>query len=150
MQRVDKNVLVPFTPIDMYRLVDHIEQYAQFLPWCRASHEANRTPDSVLGTLQIEVHGLKHTFTTRNQLSPPSSIHMTLVEGPFSELSGNWEFQAIGPDACKIRLWLQYRFASRLLETVIGPVFNRIAATLVDAFVAEAHRRYRPQQSLAG
>jgi ribosome-associated toxin RatA of RatAB toxin-antitoxin module len=63
---------------------------------------------------------------------------MRLVRGPFRYLEGDWRFTQLGEAGCRIDFQLAYQIASPLLERVVGPVFNHIANTFVDAFVRRA------------
>lgn len=138
MQRVERSVLVPFSATQMFVLVDEVELYPQFLPWCSGADVLDTRADGKTARLHIDYHGVKAHFTTDNVNAPPRSIHMMLKEGPFRRLTGEWAFKALAEDACKVELVLTYAFGTSVLETVIGPVFDRIARTFIDAFVERA------------
>lgn len=143
MHRVAKSVLVPFAARQMFDLVDDVGRYCEFLPWCGgsavlATHENGKT-----ARLDINYHGVKTHFTTDNVNTPPTSIVVTLKDGPFRRLHGEWTFRALAPQACKVELVLAYEFKTHVLETVVGPVFNHIANTFIDAFVRRAAAVYR-------
>jgi ribosome-associated toxin RatA of RatAB toxin-antitoxin module len=143
MALVEKSVLVPYSAAAMFALVDDIERYPEFLPWC-ASSQVHRESSSVLeATLEIRYLGIRQSFTTRNTLTTGERIDMALKDGPFSELAGSWHFTALREDACKVELKLAYRFSSNVLESLIGPVFATIAASLVDSFTRRAQTLYR-------
>jgi ribosome-associated toxin RatA of RatAB toxin-antitoxin module len=142
MAVVHKSVLLPYSAERMFALVDRIEDYPQFLPWCGAAQVKTREDDKVVAMLSINYHGVKQTFTTQNTNNAPSSISMVLVEGPFKHLDGTWSFKPLREDACKIDFNLHYEFSSRLLEQLIGPVFNMIANSFVDAFSKRAEVLY--------
>ena len=138
MQRVKKSVLVPFSADAMFDLVEGIEAYPQFLPWCGGAriletHEGGRT-----ARIDIDYHGVRAHFTTDNENRRPESIVVTLKDGPFRHLHGEWRFVALAPDACKIEFELAYEFATPVLERIVGPVFNHIANSFIDAFVRRA------------
>jgi ribosome-associated toxin RatA of RatAB toxin-antitoxin module len=138
MQRVRKSVLVPFPAARMYELVDAVERYPEFLPWCAAasileSHDAGKT-----ARVDIDYHGVRAHFTTDNVNTPGESIVVTLADGPFRHLHGEWRFRALSEDACKIEFELAYEFSTHILEMVFGRVFNHIAETFIDAFVRRA------------
>ncbi len=126
----------------MYMLVDDIDSYAAFLPWCEHSSVLERSAGEVLAQLRIAVGGVGKSFTTRNRLTPFSGIQMTLVEGPFSALSGGWAFTPLRAEACRVELNLQFAFANPLTAAAVGPVFTRIADSLVDSFVKRAAAVY--------
>ncbi len=143
MATVEKSVLVEFGAEQMYALVERVEEYPQFLPWCSATEVGLRTNSTTLATLHIDYHGIKQSFTTENANDPPRRIVIRLVNGPFRRLDGIWSFTALGEQGCKIEFELHYEFSSRILEKVVGPVFHHIANTFVEAFVkrAESSRR---------
>lgn len=138
MTVVQKSALVQYTPAEMFALVDDIEAYPEFLPWCRSSHVAFREGDEVEASIELAKGVLNKTFTTRNRLEQDSLIEMRLVDGPFKQLEGYWHFKPLGDDACKIMLELEYEFSNTLLRMTVGPVFNQIANSLVDAFTQRA------------
>lgn len=142
MAVVHKSVLLPYSAEQMFALVDNIEDYPKFLPWCGGAEVRLRDGDHVVATLSINYHGIKQTFTTENRNSPPHVINMALVEGPFKHLDGTWEFKSLRADACKIEFRLHYEFSSRMLEHIIGPVFSMIANSFVDSFCKRAEQVY--------
>lgn len=142
MQVVEKNVLVAHTPEQMFRLVDEVEQYPRFLPWCAKGEVHSREGDELVASLHIDYLRVKQHFTTKNCNVPHSDILMTLVDGPFRHLEGRWHFQPLGEIGCKVEFRLSYEFSSKILEKLIGPVFGHISGTLVDAFIKEADRVY--------
>jgi len=142
MIHVDRSALVGYSAQAMYALVDDIESYPQFLPWCDGAQYAAREPGRTVATLYINFHGLKNRFTTENIHQPGSRIDMKLVSGPFRSLDGQWLFSALGENACKVEFSLRYEFASALLGKALGPVFRRIADSLVEAFVRRADGKF--------
>jgi len=142
MAQVDKTVLVEYACDQMFSLVRDIEQYPRFLPWCSAARVDSAQGQLIRATLNIDYHGVRSSFSTENAHDPPSSIAIRLLEGPFRQLHGSWRFTALGDAACKIQLRLSYEFSNRLLEKLVGPVFNYIANSLVDAFVRRAEQLY--------
>ncbi|HYC43735.1 MAG TPA: type II toxin-antitoxin system RatA family toxin [Noviherbaspirillum sp.] len=142
MAVVHKSVLLGYSAEQMFALVDNIEDYPKFLPWCGGTEVRQRDGEKVVATLQINYHGVKQTFSTENLHVRPVSITMTLLEGPFKHLHGTWTFKALRADACKIDFDLHYEFSSRVLEQVIGPVFNMIANSFVDSFCKRAEAVY--------
>jgi ribosome-associated toxin RatA of RatAB toxin-antitoxin module len=142
MQRVLKSVLVPYGAERMFDLVDRVDDYPAFLPWCGGTEVLSRRADGKTARIDIDFHGVKAHFTTNNVNRPPESILITLHDGPFRQLHGEWRFQALAPDACKVEFELSYEFATHLLEAVVGPVFSHIANTFIDAFVRRAESVY--------
>ena len=138
MTIINKFALVPYTPAQMYALVDDIEAYPEFLPWCKSTRVLSRTEDEVRATIELSKGGVEKAFTTCNRNQKNKMIQMRLVEGPFKQLEGFWRFDVLGDDGCKVSLDLEFEFASRMLGMVIGPVFSQIANSLVDSFQKRA------------
>ena len=142
MAVVHKSVILGYSAAQMFALVDKVEDYPKFLPWCGGVTVRARTDDTLTATLQINYHGIRQTFTTENTNRVPESMTMRLVEGPFKLLDGAWRFKPLRSDACKIEFDLHYEFSSRLIEGVIGPVFTIIANSFVDSFCKRADAVY--------
>jgi ribosome-associated toxin RatA of RatAB toxin-antitoxin module len=138
MAEVIRSVLVGHTSARMFALVDAVEDYPKFLPWCGGTTVIHRDAQVTRATIIIDYHGIRQAFTTENAKREPEEIRISLVEGPFRTLDGTWRFTALGGQGCKVELSLRYEFANRILETLVGPVFNHIANTLVDAFAKRA------------
>lgn len=142
MAIVHKSVLLGYSAQQMFALVDRVEDYPKFLPWCGDVAVRERVGERLVATLQINYHGVRQSFTTENTNVPPVSMQMRLVDGPFKSLDGTWTFKPLRPDACKIDFDLKYEFSSRLLEQLIGPVFSVIANSFVDSFCRRAEVIY--------
>ncbi len=138
MTSINKSVLVPYSPAEMFALVDAIETYPEFLPWCRATQVLERTEDEVRATIALSKGGVDKSFTTCNRNQGHKMIEMRLIEGPFQRLEGFWRFDALGDDGCKVSLDLEFEFASRVLDLVVGPVFSQVANSLIDSFQQRA------------
>jgi ribosome-associated toxin RatA of RatAB toxin-antitoxin module len=139
---VAKSVLVAYTPEQMFSLVDAVERYPEFLPWCSGATVAHRDELSVLATISINYRGIRQSFTTANHKQAARSMRISLVHGPFKTLEGTWGFVPLAQAGCKVEFRLHYEFSGKLLERVVGPVFNYIAESLVDAFVKRAQAVY--------
>jgi ribosome-associated toxin RatA of RatAB toxin-antitoxin module len=137
---INRSVLVAFTPVQMFALVDAVEDYPKFLPWCGGTSVIHRDENVTRAAILINYHGIKHGFTTENAKSAPSEMLIHLVEGPFKSLDGSWRFTGLAGRGCKVELSLRYEFSSRILEKLVGPVFDHIANTLVDAFAKRAEQ----------
>lgn len=135
-------MLVPNTALEMFELVDRCEHYPAFLPWCGGAEVLADNPPHKTARLHIDYHGVRANFTTDNVNTPPESIVITLRDGPFRHLHGNWQFRSLSEEACKIEFEMAWEFATPLLERAVGPVFNRIASTFIDAFVRRAEVVY--------
>lgn len=138
MAVVQKSVLVGYSAEQMFNLVNGVEDYPQFLPWCGGVKVVERNANSLVATININFHGVQQSFTTENSNSAPSLMKMKLISGPFKHLDGVWVFKALREDACKIEFDLHYEFSSKILEHLIGPVFSKIANSFVDAFCRRA------------
>jgi ribosome-associated toxin RatA of RatAB toxin-antitoxin module len=138
MKRVEQSVLVSHSASAMFQLVDDVEHYSEFLPWCGGTTIKLKNEQITEAAIKIDFHGIKQSFTTRNEKSFPSGMDVKLVDGPFKRLQGHWRFHPLSEQACKVELVLEYEFTSTWLEKIIGPVFGHIAGTLVDAFVKRA------------
>lgn len=136
--QINKSALVPYSPEQMYALVDDITAYPQFLPWCHAAEEHHRTDAHVEASLEIAHSGLHKSFTTRNELYPHERIEMGLVKGPFKTLKGVWRFEPLGNEGSKVSLVMDFEFSSKLMGMTFGPLFSKIAGTLVDSFIERA------------
>ncbi len=134
--------MVPYSPAQMYTLVDGINLYPQFLPWCRTAVEHQRDTEQVKASIEIAKGAVNKRFTTLNRLQPDQSIEMRLIDGPFQHLHGFWRFDELKAGACKVSLDLDFEFSNRILSLVVGPVFNQVANTLVDSFVERAKHVY--------
>ena len=151
MKHVKKSVLLWYSPHEMYQLVTAVERYPEFLPWCDRAEVLSRSDAGATARLSLGFAGVQHAFTTRNSHKPDSQVGMELVDGPFSTLDGLWDFKPLKKpggetqDACKVTFELRYAFSSRTLESVISPVFDRIANTFVDSFVQRAEAVYGPR-----
>jgi ribosome-associated toxin RatA of RatAB toxin-antitoxin module len=138
MTSIHKSALVPYSPGEMFALVDDIERYPEFLPWCSAARVLARGDDEVRARLSLSKSGVDKSFTTRNRNQKNKMIEMRLEEGPFRHLQGYWRFDALGGEGCKVSLDMEFEFSSRVLGLVIGPVFNQVANSLVDSFQKRA------------
>jgi ribosome-associated toxin RatA of RatAB toxin-antitoxin module len=123
----------------MFALVDAVEAYPQFLPWCSGTDVIHRDDERTRATLHVNYHGVKQSFTTENAKEAPQHMRVRLVRGPFRVLEGEWRFHPLAEQACKVEFRLHYEFSSRLLETMVGRVFSHIANTMVEAFVKRAN-----------
>ena len=138
MKRIARSAIVDHSAAEMYALVENIEAYPEFLPWCTAAQVHERLPGRTRATLTVGVGGLSQAFTTLNDTRPGEAIDMHLVSGPFRRFEGRWRFVALAPDACRIEFSLQYEFSSRVLGKVLSPLFDGMADSMVEAFVRRA------------
>ena len=145
MKTVHKSVLIWYSAEEMFGLVTDVAQYPKFLPWCDHAAVLEQAAGGMKAEVGIAFAGVRQTFTTRNVHVPGRKVDMQLVDGPFSRLDGQWSFTPVGATgqrACKVELALNYGFKNAALAAVVGPVFDRIAGNLVDAFVKRAEQVY--------
>lgn len=135
MREVRRSALIAESPARMYALVNDIERYPEFVPWCTAARVDARKEGEVLATLTIKRGPVKSEFTTRNLLEPDKRVLMQFVSGPFRVLEGLWTFTALGDLGCRVELEMRFEFANRLTNALFAPLFEDTAASLVDAFV---------------
>jgi ribosome-associated toxin RatA of RatAB toxin-antitoxin module len=138
MKRIARSAIVEHSAVEMYALVDGIEAYPEFLPWCVAAEVHERKPGATRATLTVGVHGLRHSFTTQNENRPGEAIDMRLVQGPFRRFHGEWRFVPLSEHASRIEFTLEYEFSSRTLGRLLAPLFDGIADSMVEAFVRRA------------
>ncbi len=145
MKTVQKSVLIWYSAPQMFALVTQVDAYPQFLPWCDRASVTERHADGMTAEIGISFSGIRQVFTTRNTHVPDRQVAMQLVSGPFSQLQGEWNFKPVGDAAqaaCRVELQLRYGFDNMALAALVGPVFDRIAGSLVDAFVKRAEQVY--------
>ena len=142
MRTVKKTALVTFTARQMFELVDDVDRYDEFLPWCTRSEVLNRTEETVDATLELQHGKINKTFTTRNSRTPFSVLKLELLNGPFSSLDGGWQFDELGEAGCKVTLDLRFEFESRVVDMMFGAFFESACDSLVDAFTRRAEETY--------
>jgi ribosome-associated toxin RatA of RatAB toxin-antitoxin module len=141
MKRISRSAIVEHSAQKMFALVDDIESYPRFLPWCTAARVEERTPAGVRATLTVGMKGLRQSFTTQNENRPVEAIDLVLVKGPFRRFAAGWRFKALSDEACSIEFALEYEMAGTL-SRILGPVFDHIADTMVEAFTRRAAELY--------
>jgi ribosome-associated toxin RatA of RatAB toxin-antitoxin module len=142
MKDIARSAIVEHSATEMYALVEDIEAYPRFLPWCAEATVHERHPGSTRATLTAKVGALRQSFTTENENTPGEAIRMRLLKGPFRRFSGEWRFVPLGEKACRIEFTLSYEFASRTLGKLLSPLFDGMADSMVDAFVRRAEQVY--------
>lgn len=143
MPLISRNALVPYDVAEMYQLVEDIETYPQFLPWCRTTEVLSRNDEEVHASIEIAKGALNKSFTTVNRMQKNKMIEMRLVKGPFKHLQGFWRFDPLkNSKACKITFDLDFEFDNKLIALAIGPVFNQIANSMVESFSKRAVEVY--------
>jgi len=145
MRRISRSALVPYLSREMFDLVDDIDRYAEFLPWCNHSEVLKRDGDQVEATLELHKGSISKSFTTRNTNRDAAMIEISLLGGPFRQLAGGWRFQPLGQDGCKVTLQLEFEFESKMLDMLFGAFFEETCNSLVDAFTRRAAEIYGPR-----
>lgn len=138
MNTLKRSAIVAYSARQMFELVDNIEEYPRFLPWCHSSKIISRTNTEVIAELEVAWKGVHKSFSTRNRLCPYDKIEIDLVNGPLQHLEGIWAFQPLEDHASKVMLDLEFAFAGSFIDMLFQPVFQHIASTLVDAFCKRA------------
>ncbi len=132
MADVKKNVIVSHSVNQMFQLVDQIEDYPLFLPWCGSSTVLERNDEITRASIHIKYSGVNQSFTTQNTKFYPHRIDLKLIDGPFKVLEGYWIFTKINEEACSIEFYLHYEFSNFVLEKIIAPICGQIANTVGD------------------
>jgi len=144
LKTVERSALVPYTAEQMFNLVDDVESYPGFLPWCGGTRVRFRDAMVTEAEIIVDYRGIRQTFTTRNSKAYPSLMTLRLVDGPFRTLDGDWRFIALGESGCRIDFRLSYEFSGGLLDRLFGPLFSNIAESMMDAFLRRADQIHAP------
>ena len=142
MSTVQKSALIKYSAQQMFQIVDDIEAYPEFLPWCSGSKILKREDDIVEAELQISKAGFNKSFATRNRSDGHGKLFMSLLDGPFSSLDGVWDFMPLREDASKISLDLEFEMHGKFASLAFGAVFNQISNTMVKSFTDRAKQVY--------
>ena len=142
MRVVHRSSIEPYSVEQMYDLVADVESYPDFLPWCSAARIQSEDNDEVVACLTMSRAGFNSSFTTRNRMDPPHRIFMTLLDGPFTDLEGEWQVEPLGEAGCKLELSMRFTIANRSKDLLMGVAFEHSCNTLVDAFVTRARSMY--------
>ena len=142
MKRIAHSVLVPYAAREMYDLVDRVERYPQFLPWCGGASVLDDRDPGRIARLDIDYHGIRAHFTTSNTNVPGESIVITLVDGPFRHLHSHWQFSPRPEGGCEVDFSVDFEFRNAILQAIIGVVFDEAMRRVVRAFEARAEALY--------
>lgn len=126
----------------MFRLVDDVATYPEFLPWCNNAEVHKRNADTVEATLELHKGGMSNHFTTRNTRHEPEALDLDLIGGPFKHLQGGWRFKDLGDSGCKVSLELEFQFENMMVDLMFGRFFEDTCNSLVDAFTRRAASVY--------
>ena len=142
LQSVSRSALVPYAASDMYALVADVEEYPEFLPWCRQACVVEPGEEAVEARLEIGRGPIRKSFTTRNVMTRDSRIDIELVDGPFKHLQGCWQFVALDGAGCRVVLDLEFELSNAVLRRTLGPLFSEMVESMVDAFCRRARQLY--------
>jgi len=142
MREVVRSALMPYSTAQMFEVVNNVADYPRFLPWCVSSEIISSSRNEMVARLDLAKGGIRQSFTTRNELDAPHHIHISLVDGPFSLLKGDWHFSQLGDDGCKIEMNLKFDFDNRLMNAALRMVFSDAVDKLVGAFCERADELY--------
>ncbi len=142
MTVIKKSTLVSYTPVQMFELVDRIEDYPRFLPWCRETTVYSRSDNEVRAAIVVAKGAIQHSFTTINRLQQGKMIEVRLLEGPFRHLEGFWQFEAIESGGCRVNFNLEFEFSNKLINLTSGPILQKIAESFIEAFCQRAKEVY--------
>lgn len=135
---------LPYTPEQMFALVADVERYPEFLPWCVACRIRTReSATSFIADLQVGFKMVREQFTSRVTVEAPRAITVTYLSGPFDHLSNEWKF-APAPGGTAVDFFLTFEFRSRLLQSLIGVLFEEAVRRMVAAFETRAAKLYAP------
>lgn len=141
--KIHRSALVLHSSKRMFELVNDVTAYPQFLPWCAGSHILDHGEGFMIARLDVSKGAVRQSFTTRNEYVSDGEISMSLVDGPFSRLSGRWNFKHLDDNASKVELFLEFDLKKSLSRVAFGPIFNQAANSMVDAFCERADVVYR-------
>ncbi len=147
MNRISRSALVHFSAEQMFELVDDIDSYQSFVPFCKDSKILSRSENEVTAKLLVAKSGIAKSFTTCNRLDKPNTIVLSLVDGPFSSLNGRWTFTELSDDACKIELNLEFKFSNKLATLAFAKIFNLLVESMISAFTKRAQELYHERSA---
>lgn len=140
--KIQRSAILPYSAEALYRMVNDVERYPEFLPWCSKTQLISADEYSMRAALTASKLGISHTFITQNVLTPNEKIEINLVEGPFKHLHGVWQFKQLAENVCKMNLDLEFDYSGALVKATLGPLFTQAANTMVDAFCDRAKQLY--------
>ena len=142
METVRKSAVVPYSAVQMYALVNDIESYPGFLPWCSGARVDSREDRRLTASITFALAKLHYTFSTENAMDPGRRIDVRLLSGPFRHLGGHWIFEPAGARSCRVALEMHFEFKNRAVQLALGKPFNHIVNSLVDVFTRRAAQVY--------
>jgi len=147
MHQVNHSALVPHSAEQMFELVNNIQDYPQFIPHCSGAEILERSEHKITACLYLKKGPFSQSFTTENILKFPNSIQLNLVDGPFSNLEGEWKFEKLNSEACRVSLKLNFEIKNSLLNQIFAKLFDHLANQMLDAFCQRAEKIYGDKNS---
>ena len=142
MRKVSRSALIPYSADQMYALVEDVEAYPDFLPWCMGSTLHSKDSEFIEASLEMQRGAIRKSFRTRNSLQPGVAMGIALVGGPFRHLSGGWRFEQFGNDGSKVSLELEFEFENRLTDKIFGRYFEDTCNSLIGSFTQRADEMF--------
>ena len=139
---IKRTALVLHSAMDMFSVVQDVPSYPEFLSWCLGATVHEETAEFQLASLEVKVGGIVTSFTTRNRFVPGELLTLALFDGPFSHLTGEWQFKALGDDGSKVTLGMNFDFSSSVISSAFRRGFAHIADKLVYDFGKRADALY--------
>jgi ribosome-associated toxin RatA of RatAB toxin-antitoxin module len=139
---IKRTALVLHSAMDMFRVVQDVPSYPEFLSWCLGATVHEETGEYQLASLEVKVGGIVTSFTTRNRFVTGELLTLALVDGPFSHLTGEWQFKALGEEGSKVTLGMNFDFSSSIISSAFRRGFAHIADKLVSDFAKRADSIY--------
>ena len=140
--KISRSAILPYSAKNMYDVVADIPSYPEFLSWCSGVNIVSETEQEVVAQLIVAYGVLDFSFTTRNSMQKNQFILLRLVDGPFSDLNGEWAFKALDDNACKVSLEMDFEFKNSLTRSAFSSVFNKVVGTQLEAFQKRAETVY--------
>jgi coenzyme Q-binding protein COQ10 len=142
---------MPHTPEQLFGLVADVEHYPEFLPWCVASRIRKRDGNVFFADLVIGFKMIRERYTSKVTLDPVNRrIDVTYTEGPFQHLNNHWIFEATADGGTRIDFYVDFEFRSKLLQKMIGALFNEAVKLMVASFEKRARQLYGPDSRASG
>lgn len=142
MTDIKRTAVMPYSASQMFDLVNAIDDYPKFIPWCHSAQIISRDDDEIRATLDFSRGGMHKSFTTSNRLQKDKMIQIRLLNGPFKHLEGFWRFDPISENSCQVTFDLEFEFSNKLLGFAFGPLFTQVTNMLVDSFRKRADEVY--------
>ena len=130
----------------IFKLINNVDRYSEFLPWCSDSIILNDSASEMTAEIEITGKPIKWKFKTKNKYQENEIIKIKLVDGPFKNLEGYWKFHQIDQYNTNVSLFLEYEFSSKIIELSLKPIFSSIMSSILDSFISEAFRLKNEKQ----